>query len=465
MVTPPDLKEKIGAGQFADVWKATDHLDREVAVKIIRPASVGVSDALEHAKALARAKHPNVVEVHYISRVTAPGESTELDCVVMELLKGGTVEDHINSGTIARASAARIIASVIEGVTHMHSAGIVHDDIHEANVMVHGEVVKIIDLLYRDNLALLSTASEETRVRNDLTGLRSLIELVLARSEYGEAIAKRFVANVAIPPTLESVANTASDILGDGSEFEEEGRLDWLVTTDDEYIDSTIFFHHERFTQTFPGLRGIREFDDPKEATRRLLRLLKKPLGFRTNGGKGLQHPIWRWERGNRDIRSCVQMNESQLLIGNDELAIRRIAAFNAGAYHQSFVYVECDAMEPVGLYQHDKEFIRRMCEHGGFAYEEYASFDGIAITREEYDDGATEIDGEIVDTTGKAELRVRYLSPYNFLIAPQRSPVNNDAFDQELGAMLNSVIAGTIGFEELNASVLSLPKKEWDRF
>ena len=82
------LLEKLGDGAFADVWRALDELDREVAVKIIRPANLGVADALAHAKALARASHPNVVAVLTIEKVADPDSGAKVDCVVMELLQG-----------------------------------------------------------------------------------------------------------------------------------------------------------------------------------------------------------------------------------------------------------------------------------------------------------------------------------------------------------------------------------------
>jgi len=66
------LIERIGQGGFADVWKGKDRLGRLTAIKIVRDSAVGMSDALAHAEALARASHPNVVTVHYIDKVYEP---------------------------------------------------------------------------------------------------------------------------------------------------------------------------------------------------------------------------------------------------------------------------------------------------------------------------------------------------------------------------------------------------------
>lgn len=52
-----NIESKIDDGGFADVWKAKDELDRDVAVKIVRPDSVGTANALAHAKALAQGAH------------------------------------------------------------------------------------------------------------------------------------------------------------------------------------------------------------------------------------------------------------------------------------------------------------------------------------------------------------------------------------------------------------------------
>src|ERR1700733_8862573 len=97
---PIKLLTKIDSGGFADVWEALDSLDRRVAVKIIRPANAAISDALTHAKALARAEYNNVVSVYSIDTVQDPESGETVACVVMELLSGPTLEARLNSGPL-----------------------------------------------------------------------------------------------------------------------------------------------------------------------------------------------------------------------------------------------------------------------------------------------------------------------------------------------------------------------------
>ena len=88
-----ELTEKIGVGAFADVWKGKDELNRTVAVKIIRPSVVGISNALDHACALARAEQPNVVRVYSTETVVDPDTGQEAQAVLVEFLEGGLLLD------------------------------------------------------------------------------------------------------------------------------------------------------------------------------------------------------------------------------------------------------------------------------------------------------------------------------------------------------------------------------------
>lgn len=202
--------------------------------------------------------------------------------------------------------------------------------------------------------------------------------------------------------------------------------------------ESSLSFFSNRFTDAFPGVREIRWFDDRNEAIERLSRLLRTPLRFADGA------PIWMWRGGNLDVHKFSRLDAEIVLMNVEELKIRSIAAVPGPTYKWNFVYVETDAMNPTGLYKLDDGQIAELVSRRGYVSEEYGLFDGShRFDRAEYDDGGTYIDGEYVETTGRSELRVRYITPYNFLIASQHSPINNIEFDALLVEYLNRALHG----------------------
>ncbi|KMV28345.1 SEFIR domain-containing protein [Photobacterium swingsii] len=212
---------------------------------------------------------------------------------------------------------------------------------------------------------------------------------------------------------------------------------------------STPFFH-SRFSSAFPGLRSIEWFEG-ENAIERLKILLKQPLKFEDGT------PIWWWGHGDNHISDFKAVEDNIALMNRDELKINKIAAVNCGSYYQSFVYVETYAMEPTGLYEVSED--TRDPDDIDYRSEEYAIFGEHLINRSEYDDGAAVIDGKPVDTAGQAELRVRYITPYNFIIAPHGSPINNPAYDQRRRSILKEIISGRSSVDVLADELLKLPR------
>ncbi len=93
-----------------------------------------------------------------------------------------------------------------------------------------------------------------------------------------------------------------------------------------------------------------------------------------------------------------------------------------------------------------------------GYVTEEYGLFEGKPITRAEFDDGATVQKGKVVPLRGKAELRVRYLTPYNFVIASHASPLNTPSFDDHLQTILNAMLRESERIEILVEAIKRLP-------
>lgn len=213
---------------------------------------------------------------------------------------------------------------------------------------------------------------------------------------------------------------------------------------------STMFFSN-RFSSAFPGVRGIQWFRQPHDAVERLQILFRNPFVFHEST------PIWWWRDGNMYINSFDVLAADTVLLDHQELVIDELAAVNAGAYYRSFIYIKTKPSEPTGLY--DPASVPSEVEHCGYAREEFGIFRGRPVTRAEYDDGSTVIDGKVVHMGREVELRVRYVTPYNLLIAPHGSPINNDRFDQQRSELLNSLLRGEASLDTLVGAVLQLPK------
>jgi len=231
-------------------------------------------------------------------------------------------------------------------------------------------------------------------------------------------------------------------------------------------MSSTAFFSY-RVAKAFPGVRGIEWISEPKSAIKNLEVLLKDPLIFDSAPDiEGVvKRPIW-FFRGHQsiDIFKFEKINRTKCLINFSECKIEKIAVYRCEPYYREFVYVELSPEDQTGLYNYTESDIERRVKNFGYADEEYGLYKGkYKITRNEYDDGAAEIHGKIVDVAGNVELRVRYLTKYNFLITGKFSPYNSPRFDMESEKYFNGVITGGVRYDEMFEFLKSL--KKYNRF
>ena len=195
-------------------------------------------------------------------------------------------------------------------------------------------------------------------------------------------------------------------------------------------------FFEDRFKQAFPGVRSPTWFSKENNSIDRLARLLQLPLKF-SNAA-----PIWWWRDGNNSINSFKILENQVVLMNFEELTIRRIAAIPGTTYKQNFVYIETEPMLPTGIYKIDEKTLLNYEEQFGYVSEEYGLYDGHHVfSRSEYDDGGTYINGTYVDTTRNSIIRKRYITPYNFIIAAQDSPINNKNYDSRILKTMNFIL------------------------
>lgn len=225
-------------------------------------------------------------------------------------------------------------------------------------------------------------------------------------------------------------------------------------------IEPTVFFSR-RLSNAFPGVRELKWFEGNK-AIQRLSILLKEPTKFDIADGYGIYaDPIW-WFRGSigAPIRKFKILSHGKCLIDSLEFKVARVAAYHSSSYYRCFVYVETEAEIPIGLYKYPEGYIDEVEKEIGYYKEEYAVFNGIPIRREEYDDGAAEINGDVVNTLG-AELRLRYLTNFNFIIVAKTSPFNSMEANKLGDKFMNDILRGERNLEEfLNKA--ELLKRNW---
>ncbi|NBM19265.1 serine/threonine-protein kinase [Streptomyces sp. GC420] len=133
------LVERLGHGGMGTVWRAHDEIvDRDVAVKEPRvPDHLGERERQtvyqrmqREARAAARIDHPSVVTVHDV--VVEDGRPW----IVMELVRGHSLADRLEEGTLDPREAARIGLAVVGALGAAHEAGVLHRDVKPANVLL-----------------------------------------------------------------------------------------------------------------------------------------------------------------------------------------------------------------------------------------------------------------------------------------------------------------------------------------
>ncbi len=140
------IAEKLGDGGMGTVYRAVDQmLDREVAIKVLRPELTRQPSLSQRfrseAIAMARVSHPNIAMLHGLER---QGEDLYM---VMEYVRGETLEHVVqHSGRLDWRRAAEILTSVLDALDHAHDMGVVHRDIKPANIMLtRAGAVKVMD--------------------------------------------------------------------------------------------------------------------------------------------------------------------------------------------------------------------------------------------------------------------------------------------------------------------------------
>jgi serine/threonine protein kinase len=130
-----EILGELGRGGMGAVYKARQlGLKRIVALKMVRPGiHRGPSDLARfraEAAALARARHPNIVQIYDF------GETSSQPYIVFEFVAGGSLARYLRATPQPARPAAQLVETLARAVQAAHASGVIHRDLKPANILL-----------------------------------------------------------------------------------------------------------------------------------------------------------------------------------------------------------------------------------------------------------------------------------------------------------------------------------------
>jgi tRNA A-37 threonylcarbamoyl transferase component Bud32 len=174
-----ELKERIGEGAMAEVWRAHDPgIDRVLAIKILKPQfrrnPEYTQRFLREAKAAGALAHPSIVTIYDV------GEVDGYPYIAMELLDGEPLDTTLTrEAKLPDEQVLAIAAQLASALSYAHLSGVVHRDIKPSNIMLgrDGRSIKILDFG-------IARVAEADTAETDRQHLQTQIGQVLGTPRY-----------------------------------------------------------------------------------------------------------------------------------------------------------------------------------------------------------------------------------------------------------------------------------------
>ncbi len=134
-VGPYEILSRIGQGGMGEVFRARDsRLNRDVAIKFSAERFSERFD--QEARAIAALNHPLICHLYDVGP----------NYLVMELVEGPTLAEHLMSGPLVLDEALNIARQIADALEAAHEKGIVHRDLKPGNIKIRPDgTVKVLD--------------------------------------------------------------------------------------------------------------------------------------------------------------------------------------------------------------------------------------------------------------------------------------------------------------------------------
>lgn len=146
-IGPYELLEEIGRGGIGVVMRARHvHLGKLVAVKLLRPDSLGTADEVRRFR--REMKSIGAIDSPHVVRARDAGEVDGTHFLVMDLVEGVDARQLVRSrGPLSVPDACEVVRQALLGVRDIAKCNVVHRDLKPSNLIVDREgVVRLLDL-------------------------------------------------------------------------------------------------------------------------------------------------------------------------------------------------------------------------------------------------------------------------------------------------------------------------------
>ncbi|MBI5890090.1 MAG: HDOD domain-containing protein [Nitrosomonadales bacterium] len=126
-----NILRELGKGTQGAVHLAYDpQLDRQVAIKTLRPGAAHTETLLHEARIVSKLQHANIVPLY------DAGEQDGEPYLVCAYVEGGTLQRMMRDGALPAVKSAEVACMLLDALEFAHQQGVLHLDIKPGNVMI-----------------------------------------------------------------------------------------------------------------------------------------------------------------------------------------------------------------------------------------------------------------------------------------------------------------------------------------
>ena len=154
--------KKLGADQFSEVWLGVWNVTTEIAVKTLKPGTIGTSEFLEEAALMKKLRHPNLMQLYAVCTKEEP------IYIITEFMKHRSLLEYLRSDgrSLKLPQLLDVGAQVAAGMAYLEEQCYIHQDLAARSILVGEHLIckisdfKLVQFLDDDGIYEVPTGTK-----------------------------------------------------------------------------------------------------------------------------------------------------------------------------------------------------------------------------------------------------------------------------------------------------------------